>query len=176
MKDALQVAGRSARGFRGGLIGWVAFAVLLSSAWSAEAAVLGSELRSKMLDYVLANAFWGHAKFSDGTPVQPATEDERKQLPISRAVAERVLDTAELSGQAVWCEIDWAPNFRAMMSAARKSGLSETQLAFMGVIHGFAQSTTHEIMQKREPVCAPERKEGVRAAIAASLAKGREIH
>ena len=132
----------------------IAFLLVLASA-SSWSGVLQDSARDALLKDTLSG-FWGRAVFSDGTFVQPANEQERKTLPISRKVANQVLDVGEISGYAEWCGLDWQSHFLAMTAAARRSGFKEKQVAFIGVLHGTAQGVIAEAM-KSKPCGATDR-------------------
>ena len=125
----------------------IAFLLVLASApcWSG---VLQDSARETLMNDALSR-FWGRAKLSDGTFVQPENEQERKTLPISNKVANQVLDVGEISGYAEWCGLDWRSQFLAMTAAARRGGFKEKQVAFIGVLHGTAQGVIAEAMKSR---------------------------
>jgi hypothetical protein len=67
------------------------FAALLSSV--SIAGVLPGSARDELLRNALSQ-FWGRARISDGSVVQPENEEERNILPISKDAANQVIDIA----------------------------------------------------------------------------------
>src|SRR5207237_9141804 len=63
----------------------------------AHGGVLPETNRSELIRMVLDN-FWGKAKLPSGQFVQPASEEERTTVPISKAAAHRAIDAGEISG------------------------------------------------------------------------------
>ena len=112
------------------------------------AGVLPDSAREQLLKDTLSQ-FWGRAKLSNGSLVQPDSEQERNTLPISIAAANQVFDVGETSGYAEWCGLDWQSHFLTMTAAARKSGFKEKQVAFIGVIHGAAQGIVAEALKSK---------------------------
>ena len=125
---------------------YVAIALLTSVCCLSWAGVLPNSAREELLKSTLS-MFWGHAKLSDGSVVQPENEQERRTLPVSRDVANQVLDVGELSGLAMWCGLDWQSHYLSMTAATRKNGFNEKQVAFIGVLHGAAQGIVVKAME-----------------------------
>lgn len=118
---------------------------LAAPAWSA---LLPEATRAELLQAV-QQQFWGRARYADGSPVLPADEAERQRLPVSSDLARQVMDVGELSGLAEWCALDWQSHYLSLTSSARRHGLTEKQLAFIGVIHGALQGFMARAMQAR---------------------------
>jgi hypothetical protein len=133
---------------------FIAF-ILIFAASLSWAGVLPDATREALVKQAFSQ-FWGRAKLSDGSFVQPDNEQERKTLPISSGVTNQVVDAGEVSGLAEWCGLDWHSRYLTMTAAARKSGLKEKQLAFIGVLHGTAQGVLAEAM-KPKPCGTSER-------------------
>ena len=112
------------------------------------AVVLTDAARETIVKRAFSN-FWGHAVLSNGKPVQPDSEEERKTLPVSNAVANQVLDVGEVSGLAEWCGLDWRSHYLSLTAAARRAGFREKQVAFIGVLHGMTQGVVAEAMKAR---------------------------
>jgi hypothetical protein len=110
--------------------------------------------------------FWGRARISDGSFVQPASETERETVPISRPMAYRVIEAGEISGVAEWCDIDWIPHFLSLTAAARRHGLNETQVAFVGFLHGMAQG---DAIAAKSAQCSEADRANVIKKLAASM-------
>lgn len=119
--------------------------LIAAPSWSG---VLPDSAREQLLKESLSK-FWGRAVLSNGSLVQPDSEQERRTLPISVTVANQVFDVGEVSGYAEWCGLDWRAHFLTMTAAARKSGFKEKQVAFIGVIHGVAQGIVAEALKSK---------------------------
>ena len=113
----------------------------------AHAGVLPETHRGELIRMVLDN-FWGKAKLPGGQFVQPASEQERITVPISRAAAHRTIDAGEISGLGEWCKLDWEPHYYSLTRAARARGFSDKQVAFVSVLHGAAQGVVATAMAK----------------------------
>jgi hypothetical protein len=122
----------------------VLLAIFCSYSYSG---LLPDPQREELLPLVLKQ-FWGKAKLSNGQYVQPASEAERTTLPVPKAVANRAIDIGEISGLAAWCKLDWNPNYFAMTKSARSNGFTDTQVAFVSVLHGASQGLMAKIMSK----------------------------
>jgi len=113
----------------------------------AHGGVLPETNRGELIQMVLEN-FWGKAKLPNGQFVQPASEEERTTVPISRAAAHRAIDAGEISGLGEWCKLDWEPHYFSLTRAARAKGFSDKQVAFVSVLHGAAQGVIATAMAK----------------------------
>lgn len=123
----------------------VLLALISTPTWSG---VLPDSAREKLLHDVFSQ-FWDRAKLSDGSFVKPDSEQERNTLPVSITVANQVFDVGEISGYAEWCGLDWQSNFLTLTATARKSGFKEKQVAFIGMLHGAAQSIVANVMKTK---------------------------
>ncbi len=85
--------------------------------------------------------FWEHPIGYDGQILQPANDEERNNLLIPRADAERIVNEATIYGLALWCEVDWKPVYLEYMQVEKKKGWGEKQRAFVGVLFGHTQAT-----------------------------------
>jgi len=146
----------------------IAFLVLFC-AMPVRSGLMPESERSSVTRWVLDHSFWGKIKLPDGSFVQPANEAERNRMPISVAIANRVIDIGELSGYAQWCGLDWQKHFLSMTASARKAGLKEKQVAFMAVLHGVGQGyVIHGLRSKR---CDGGTRSGVKKIISQSLSR-----
>jgi len=134
-------------------------AALLSSV--AVSGVLSQDTRKKIVDEVLRNGFWGHAYLSDGRLAQPSAESEREVSPLTVRQADRAIDVGELTAIGVWCTIDWKPFYLAYTKSLRGEGLTETQVAFAGVLHGVSQASVFKSLEKRGR-CSDQLRESTR--------------
>jgi hypothetical protein len=121
--------------------------VLLGLTQTVLSAVVPASSREPILQKVL-QGFWGQAKTSDGKVIQPASDEERRTMPINMNVANFSFDMGELSGTAQWCGIDWRQSFNALMRQARRNNQTEKQLAFIAVVHGAAQELVSSSLTK----------------------------
>lgn len=129
--------------------------LLLSISIPASAGILPQEHREQLIQAAFAN-FWGKARLSNGNPVQPDNAAERSTPPISTAAANHVISVGELSGIAEWCGMDWQTHFLSLTAKARRQGLSEKQVAFIGLLHGIAQGNVYSAVQSKP--CTVEQK------------------
>ena len=101
--------------------------------------------------------FWGKAKLPNGQYVEPASEEERKTVPVSDAIAQRAIDAGEVSGLGEWCAMDWKPHYLSLTKAARARGLSDKQVAFVSFLHGAAQGRVVRTLAQGRACNAAER-------------------
>ena len=146
-------------------------AVLLSS--SAMAGVLSQETRKKIVEAVLQKGFWGHARLSDGSLAQPASEAERTASPLTPQQSDRAIDVGELTAIGSWCTVDWKPFYLAYTKSLRDEGLSETQVAFAGVLHGVSQSSVLKTLHP-DRKCGDQLREATKQRLQPPRAAGAE--
>jgi hypothetical protein len=123
--------------------------------------------KDALISWVLER-FWGHARDSKGAVIQPASDLDRHTVPVPTAVAYRAIDAGEVSGLAEWCGLDWKSHYLSLTSAARRRGMSDTQVAFISVLHGLTQESTRAA--KTSP-CV----DGDRSQVAEKLKVSREM-
>lgn len=133
----------------------ISLLLLLSISIPASAGILPQEHREQFIQAAFAN-FWGKARLSNGNPVQPENAAERSTLPISTAAANHVISVGELSGIAEWCGMDWQAHFLSLTAKARRQGLNEKQVAFIGLLHGISQGNVYSAVQSKP--CTVEQK------------------
>jgi hypothetical protein len=134
----------------------VAVVIVLAPAL-ASAGMLPEPTRRELIAIALAN-FWGHARTADGKPIEPASEAERRTVPISDAIANQVIDVGEISALAEWCGADWQAHYLSLTAAARAARLTEKQVAFIGVLHGLIMGGLGSTLRAR-PCEAAEREQ-----------------
>jgi hypothetical protein len=101
--------------------------------------VYTEEVYQQVIDLALAR-FWGNAKLSDGSFVQPESEEDRGTLPIPYVDAKRVVDSSIPAGLAVWCGIDYIPYYTLYMKVERRrKSWNDKQSAFVGFLFGVSQ-------------------------------------
>lgn len=122
------------------------------------AGLLTESLHEKIIEQTLNN-FWGKAVLKDGSFVQADSEEERKTVPISKTNAKHVILIGELSSLAGWCGLDWQQNYHKMTKAARDSGFTGKQVAFIGLLHGVTMGTVDLAVKERR--CAPQIKQSI---------------
>lgn len=101
--------------------------------------------------------FGGDAEPSNRTRLNSR---DLQALPVSREVVIKVLDVGEISGIAEWCGLDWKSNFAAMTSAAKNAGFTDTQVAFIGILHDKTRRAVAQIV-KSQACNAPARTKAV---------------
>ncbi len=113
------------------------------------AGVLTSENRQRIVATSMEH-FWGNARSSDGAIVQPKSEAERAKIPITKADTNLIIDVGEISSIAERCKLDWKSNLYALTDSARKSGLSQTQVAYVSFLHGYTMGLLERSLSKIE--------------------------
>ena len=114
------------------------FQKIVNSILFIDSGVIKYDLRTKIIEETLSN-FWGNAKLKNGSFIQPKSNEEKTTVPISRSNAEKVIDVAEISAFAEWCGLKWQDNYYRVTNIARKSGFTDKQVAFIGMLHGTTQ-------------------------------------
>ena len=101
----------------------------------------------------------------DADRCAPATEEEKKNLPLSLTETSQVFGRGIFSGGAAVCGIDWNKrNYEPMMAYWRKQKKTERQLALISVIHGIVMEQIQSKFAGAEG-CPPEMKQDVEAKI-----------
>jgi len=118
--------------------------------------VIPDAARDELIERVLNN-FWGRAKVAQDRYALPSSEEERNTVPVSKPLAYRALDAGEISGLGEWCGADWQPHFLAFTRAARAKGLTDTQVAFVSVLHGAAQGSVASSLRNARACGAADR-------------------
>ena len=118
----------------------VVFLAFLATGCAAISQEADPDPRDEVIHNMLGH-FWGNARDIKGRPIQPASEQERTRVPVSTPVAYRALEAGEVSGTAEWCGLEWEPHYFALTKSARSQGMSDAQVAFVSVLHGFAQGS-----------------------------------
>jgi len=81
----------------------------------AAAADIYTEDQYRFIVSTALTHFWGRAKLSDGSFVQPASDEDRRTLPIPYPEAKGVVDFSVTAGVAVWCGFDYVPYYTVYM-------------------------------------------------------------
>jgi hypothetical protein len=102
----------------------------------------------------------------DGVPCAPATEDEKRNPPISIAEAQKVISRGVLSGIGAHCHLDWQrQNFMPMMAywrhAQRKSA---RQMALVALLHGLSQAQAERALAPQP--CTDRQRAEIQAKLA----------
>jgi hypothetical protein len=121
--------------------------VLALTCGSALAGMIPDAARDELIDRVL-KSFWGRAKVSKDRYAEPASEQERTTVPVSKRAAYRTIDAGEISGLGEWCGVDWQAHFLSLTRAARSKGFNDKQIAFVSVLHGAAQGSIASALRK----------------------------
>lgn len=102
---------------------------------------------------------------ADGQPIAAETPEERALPIIPDSENLRIVNRGILTGMADYCGLDWREeSFRPFMAAERARQIwTEKQMAYIGLLHGIAQSYSLSSL-KKDGVCD-----------AAILAKTQEI-
>ena len=121
--------------------------IYAAPAWAEkEKEVLFSpEEKDKIMQFTLEQ-FWGNAVDSKGELIQPKNDEERKALPVSKDQAGYIIDKGGESALAQWCGVEWQERFNLLMEQMRKRMPSDTQIAYLGVLHGVSQKMMFDVM------------------------------
>lgn len=143
--------------------------ILIAFSLAANAELLSKQSRTDLIERAKAD-FWGVAVLSNGEKVQPSSDTERKSLIISEELANFVAEKGAISGAGDWCGLDWQSHYFAVTAVARKSGLSEKQVAFVGFLHGVAYGNFLSSLRKNVPPCDAQQKENIKNLLDSSKA------
>jgi hypothetical protein len=142
--------------------------LLLLLAAQAQADMPSLADRDALISWVLER-YWGHARDSTGTLIQPSSDLERRTVPIPTAVAYRALEAGEISGLAAWCDLDWESHYRSITAAARQRGMPDKKVAFISFLHGAAQGIA---LKAQSSPCSGRERQEVRAKLKSSMSIG----
>jgi hypothetical protein len=136
--------------------------IVLSSPALAQAPKIRDESMLQIQRLALANI---HTARCGADRCAPATEEEKRNLPLSLAEMRQVFDRAAFSGVALVCRIDWnTRNYKPMMAYWRTQMKNERQLALISVIHGLVMSEVNNNFRGGKS-CSPEMKNDVETKI-----------
>jgi hypothetical protein len=133
-----------------GLLAWAGPALAQTSGGSSP------EFHRHILKLALDN--FKKARCALNQACAPATTEERQTPPISDDQARRIVGSAVISTMAEHCRLDWQRrNFEPLMAYHRaKLGMSERQVALVGLIHGIAMGAVGD--QVRQTPCSADMK------------------
>lgn len=136
--------------------------IVLSSAALAQASKIREESMLQIQRLALQNI---HTARCGADRCAPATEEEKRNLPLSLAEMRQVFDRAGFSGLALVCRIDWnTRNFKPMMAHWRAQMKNERQLALISMIHGLVMSEVNNNFRGGKD-CSPEMKKDIETKI-----------
>lgn len=147
--------------------------ILLAISITAQAQLLSKTSKEQLIEKA-KQEFWGNAVLSDGKKVQPASEEERNSLIISEELASYIAEVGAISGAGKWCGLDWQSHYFALTAAARKRGLSEKQVAFVGFLHGVAYGNFSSALMNNAGACDAEQKANIQKLLEKSKAALKE--
>lgn len=106
------------------------------------------------------------ARCANGERCAPATEEEKKNPPLSLTETSQVVGRGVFSGGAAYCGLDWNKrNFEPMMAYWRnQKKLNDRQLALVAIIHGMVQEQITRVFTSKGP-CPPEIKKDIEAKL-----------
>lgn len=120
----------------------IAVFVLVSGAWGASAQDKPPRIKDEILQQALLIALENidQARCEKGERCGKATDEEKKNLPLSLDEANIIFRRAVVSAGGAYCNHDWQKrNFEPMMAYWRTNKKNERQLALISVMHGFVQ-------------------------------------
>ncbi|HMN51972.1 MAG: hypothetical protein KF794_04040 [Xanthobacteraceae bacterium] len=102
----------------------------------------------------------------DRKPCAPATEEEKKNPPLTVEETRRVMSRAVFSAFGQHCNADWQRrNFLPMMRYWRDTvKKNERQMALIALIHGIMQEQAAKAFAAKEP-CSDELKKRIEAQL-----------
>ena len=125
------------------------------------------EMRDEMIAASL-KGFWGNARDVNGRPIEPASEEERRTLPVTKEQANVAFRAGELSGAAQWCNLEWEPILQSLTGKVRRGGLPQKSVAFVAVVHGTAQGQVLAALQK-SGACGESERKNIRGQVSQFL-------
>ncbi|MES2401813.1 MAG: hypothetical protein V4573_17615 [Pseudomonadota bacterium] len=105
----------------------------------------------------LRQNFWGKMKLPNGEVAEPATEQERRGIPIPERLAHSLVTAGVLSAKAAECGLKTDAFERRVLSAAWNTYPGLTQVTFSGTLLSLARKT---VSLSSPEVCSPENREG----------------
>lgn len=122
------------------------------------------EMMQQTLQIALANI--QSARCANGERCKPATEEEKKNPPLSLTETSQIVGRGVFSGGAAYCGLDWNKrNFEPMMAYWRKvKMLNDRQLALVSIIHGMVQEQITRVFTSKGP-CPPEIKKDLESKL-----------
>ena len=119
-----------------------AFIILISGLSVGVAQEKGPRIKDETLQQVIAIALENiqQARCAGGDRCNPATDEEKKNPPVTLDEANVVFRRAVVSAGGAYCNFDWQKrNFEPMMAYWRSNKKNERQLALISLMHGFVQ-------------------------------------
>lgn len=126
------------------------------SLWDGESRV-PDEFARAVIERLRQN-FWGKMKLPNGEVAQPASENERKGIPIPERLAHSLVTAGALSAKAEVCDLKTDAFELRVLRAAWQTYPGLNQVTFSGTLLSLAKATV-----KRQPsveVCSAENREG----------------
>ncbi|PTT79621.1 hypothetical protein DBR42_21035 [Pelomonas sp. HMWF004] len=127
------------------------------------AGLLDADARADLTQQALSG-FWGNARDSAGSPIQPENAQDRATVPVAHPVVNTAINAGEISGLAEWCGLDWQPRYYALTRASRTERMTDKQIAFISFLHGAAQQTMASTLRSKP--CGDSQRSKVREALA----------
>jgi hypothetical protein len=112
------------------------------------------------------------ARLLDGSNVPPETAAERSRPIIPSELTEQTVRRGYLSGEMEACGLDATEeSYLPYMSAIRRSRrYSDTQHAYLGLLHGFSQATAVGLLGAAVDACSEEVRNRLRRAASRPVA------
>ena len=90
----------------------------------------------------LLEVFWDKAYLKSGEHPKPKDDKERNTIPLPDQDIVRIVNFGVGTGLFYHCDMKWEDRFDNFMKDERKKNWNETQIAFIGTLHGIAQGRT----------------------------------
>jgi len=126
------------------------------SLWDGESRVPDKFARA-VTEHLRQN-FWGKMKLPNGEVAEPATENERKGIPIPERLAYSLVTAGVLSAKAEECELKTDAFELRVLRAAWQTYPGLNQVTFSGTLLSLAKATV-----KRQPtveICSAANRDG----------------
>lgn len=122
------------------------------------------EMMLQTLQLALANI--QTARCAGGERCKPATDQEKKNPPLSLTETSQVVGRGIFSGGAAYCGLDWTKrNYEPMMAYLRnEKKMTDRQLALVSIIHGMVQEQIQRTFTAKG-ACPPEIKKDLEAKL-----------
>lgn len=125
---------------------------------------LSGKIEDRFVDRALeaAKDLLPQGRMRDGSSPHPVTPHERKDGVIPREDASRIVSLAADTALTQHCELDWQNlSFRPLMRRERDRGIwSDRQLAYIGILHGYAQGAYRELLKSHQR-CSANHKQAI---------------
>lgn len=128
----------------------IACALFISMHSPAAAEELFTPAQKQEMMKLTLESFWGKAVGSDGKPIEPKDDEDRRAMPISEEQGLYIIDKGAESGMAEWCDLEWMERYELMMRQQQSNLGSDKPLAYVGMLHGMAMAMMLKSLEKEK--------------------------